>query len=449
MKPLNIENIAELAGRVKSGDEDAFIELYNQMYQKIYFFAVSIVKDEYLAQDVVQETFISVFKNIGSLENNRVFIAWINRIAYNCSLKIVNSNKAEIPVEAILAEKDAVTAKEGDPLDKILSKDESNKIMKCILDLPPEFKTTLILRYYAELKLDEIAIVMECSLGTVKSRLSRGKALLRKSLRADDRMLSLLLLGGLTLSLALRPSMQAYAGQYAMSPAAAKAALTAIQQRTGIKTAARFARDFDAARSGKKKPVIVLLGGAAILGVGIWGLQDAQVQVTGNSGQYTNRNISVEVEVASTVGPPIRSIRLTEEKTQAEIPLSRKDWQTYLAEIEHNGIYYVEVSLMNGKTVGQQFRVGRIDKEKPKLYWHSWDVNSGLFYGLVSDDLSGVDYERIYTEALGRSGKLSAYEEAAGRIEIHLPENTTNMMIYDKAGNRAVYEISPHVEEPE
>lgn len=105
MKPSSIDEIKELVIRVKDKDMDAFEELYNQMYPKIYFLALSIVKDNYLAQDVVQETFINVYKNINGLENNRTFVAWINRIAYNCSLKILN-NKSEIPIEDIFAEKD-------------------------------------------------------------------------------------------------------------------------------------------------------------------------------------------------------------------------------------------------------------------------------------------------------------------------------------------------------
>ena len=57
------KDTAGIVARVKEKDADAFVELYNNMYQQVYFLALSIVKDQYLAQDVVQETFINVFNS--------------------------------------------------------------------------------------------------------------------------------------------------------------------------------------------------------------------------------------------------------------------------------------------------------------------------------------------------------------------------------------------------
>ena len=79
------KDIAEIVARVKDKDADAFVELYNNMYHQVYFLALTIVKDEHLAQDVVQETFINVYTSIHSLNNDMTFIAWLNRITYNCS----------------------------------------------------------------------------------------------------------------------------------------------------------------------------------------------------------------------------------------------------------------------------------------------------------------------------------------------------------------------------
>ena len=450
MKPLNLDNIANLVARFKAGDEEAFIELYNQMYQKIYFLAFSIVKDKYLAQDVIQETFISVYKNIEGLDNDRMFIAWLNRIAYNWSLKMLNNKNKEIPVEEII-EKNEEEADAEDPLNMVLSKDENSKIMECILNLPTEYKTTLILRYYAEFKLDEIAVAMECSLGTVKSRLSRGKEALRKSLRFENKLRSLLMLSGITFGLTMKSTLEAYAGEHSMTSALAGEVLAAIQEQKGIRAAiGMISTEVGAVSSGIKKVFILVIGGFAIVSAGMFGLQDAEIKMTGYAGEYTNQNILIKVEIESLTGFPIQSISLEEQETGEEIELLKEDKYTFQAEITHNGTYYVEINLMNGKTIGNEFQVNRIDKEKPKLYWYSWDINTGLFYGLVADNLSGVNFEKTYTEdKSGTKLDLVLYEEDTGKIEILLPEDATTMTIYDHAGNRAAYAISPHMMEQE
>lgn len=447
MKPLDIDNLTELVVRVKDGDEDAFIELYNKMHQKIYFLAISIVKDEYLAQDVIQETFISVYKNIGRLDNDRMFTAWINRIAYNCSLKMLSSHK-EIPVEDIIAEREMSASKTIDPLDMVLSKDENNKIMKCILDLPPEFKTTLILRYYGDFKLEEIAVSMECSLGTVKSRLNRAKAALCKSIRSKNRVFSIFMFSGIALNLTLRSSMEAYAGEHAMTSEMASRSLAVIQKQKGAQvTAAAVSTNTCVAKSMINRAMVLAIGGAAVFGAGVFGLQDARINITGYEGRYTNQNIFVKVEVALTTSIPIKSIRLVERRTQQVIGL-HQDAQGYWAEIGHNGSYYVEVDLMNGKTAEQEFEVSRIDREKPELYWYSWDVETGMFYGLVADNLSGIDFQKMYTEEkTGVKSNVTLYEESTGKFEIPLPQDSIKMILYDQAGNQAEYEISSHLNE--
>lgn len=451
MKPLNIDDIANLVTRFKDGDEDAFIELYNQMYQKIYFLAISIVKDEYLAQDVIQETFISVYKNIGGLDNNQMFTAWLNRIAYNCSLKMLNNNKEEIPVEEIIAKKEEGATKAEDPLNMVLSKDESSKIVDCILNLPTEYKTTLILRYYADFKLDEIAVAMECSLGTVKSRLSRGKEALRKSLRSENKILSLLMLCGITFGLTMKSTIETYASEHSMTSALAGEVLAAIQEQKGVRaTIAMISTEVGAATSGIKKVFILVIGGFAMVSASMFGLQDAEIKITGYDGEYTNQNILIKVEVESVTGFPIQSISLEEKETGEKIELLKEEKYTFQAEITHNGNYYAEINLMNGKTIGNEFQVNRIDKEKPELYWYSWDINTGLFYGLVVDTLSGVNFEKTYTkDKSGTKLDLVSYEEDTGKIEILLPEDATTMTVYDHAGNRVVYVISPYMMEQE
>ena len=82
MAKLNYDYIAKLVRKTQAGDRDAFAELYAATYKKQYYFTYQYVKDSYLAQDILQDVFILVLKNIRTLKNPRLFISWLNQINF-------------------------------------------------------------------------------------------------------------------------------------------------------------------------------------------------------------------------------------------------------------------------------------------------------------------------------------------------------------------------------
>ena len=98
MSVLDYQYIAKLVTRTMTGDSDAFAELYAATYQRLYHFAYHYLKDEYLAQDALQETYILVLKNIHSLKNPELFISWLNqicfRICFNMQKKTPNTRRS-------------------------------------------------------------------------------------------------------------------------------------------------------------------------------------------------------------------------------------------------------------------------------------------------------------------------------------------------------------------
>ena len=91
MPALDYNYVADLVTRAQSGDSDAFAELYATTYQKQYYFAYCYLKDEHLAQDALQETYILALKNIIRLKDPSLVIAWLNqinfRVCYNLQKK--------------------------------------------------------------------------------------------------------------------------------------------------------------------------------------------------------------------------------------------------------------------------------------------------------------------------------------------------------------------------
>ena len=79
---LDYDYIAKLVRKTQEGDSDAFAELYTATYQSQYRFAYQYVKDPYLAQDILQEVYILVLKNLDTLKNPRLFVSWLHQITF-------------------------------------------------------------------------------------------------------------------------------------------------------------------------------------------------------------------------------------------------------------------------------------------------------------------------------------------------------------------------------
>ena len=92
MKDMNIPYIAGLVIRAQHSDSDAFAELYALTYNKVYNYTRHYLRDDFLAQDAMQEVYILALKNIGKLNDPTVFIAWLNRGAGRAPLATRDSS---------------------------------------------------------------------------------------------------------------------------------------------------------------------------------------------------------------------------------------------------------------------------------------------------------------------------------------------------------------------
>lgn len=165
------------------GDEKAFNELYNLYQKKIYFLAIQFFHDESLAEDVVQETFLSVHQNISQLSSPLAFHNWIQKIAFRHCLKIANKNYMlkETDIDYDLDEYS------NPQLDRDIisytNKNEVNEIIMNKLDsMDFKSKSIAIFKFYNDFSIKEIADIVEMPEGTVKSRLHYIKKHLKKEL---------------------------------------------------------------------------------------------------------------------------------------------------------------------------------------------------------------------------------------------------------------------------
>lgn len=187
MYDLDYDYIAMLVNRVKQGDSDAFAELYTATYQNLYQFTYRYFKDQYRAQDILQDVYIIALKNIKSLKNPRLFVSWLNQINFRVCLDV--SRRLHIQGENLVPDEDlsALLSEELGPEDTVLAGMEQNELQGYILSLPPREAQAIILKYYNNMTLDEIADAMNLSRSTIKRQLSSGKKTLCRFLSETRR----------------------------------------------------------------------------------------------------------------------------------------------------------------------------------------------------------------------------------------------------------------------
>lgn len=166
----------QLIKALKKGKEEAYIELINTYGNKLLKTCFLIVKDEKEAEDIVQETFIKVFKYIKKFKGNSSIYTWIYRILQN-TIKDRYKNKI-----ITISYEDYTISKEN--IEEIIIDKENRNILKENLNqINFIYKQVLVLFYFDNFSIKEISEILDEKEGTIKSKLSRGRKLLGESLK--------------------------------------------------------------------------------------------------------------------------------------------------------------------------------------------------------------------------------------------------------------------------
>ncbi len=181
-----------LVARSKNGDIDAFEELVSRYERKIYTVAYRFMGNHEDANDLSQEAFLRAFQSISSFRREASFLTWMCRIVTNlCRDELRKKYRAQIESldeEITLGEgevKKQVASSEPGPAELYETKELQEKIQELINTLSPEFRLALVLRDIQGFTYEEIAEQLECSLGTVKSRINRARKYLKDKLVHD------------------------------------------------------------------------------------------------------------------------------------------------------------------------------------------------------------------------------------------------------------------------
>lgn len=174
---------------LKTGDESAYEILLDRFQQPVYSLVQRLIEDPSEASDVTQEVFLKVFRNVSSFRGQSSLKTWIYRIAVNEAHNrrrwFGRHRKSEVGLESEHNGRiwlDHLSDEARSPYELVLNEERRQAIERALEGLNPVFRAAVVLRDQEELSYEEIADVLDVSLGTVKSRILRGREALRKAL---------------------------------------------------------------------------------------------------------------------------------------------------------------------------------------------------------------------------------------------------------------------------
>lgn len=179
------KQLIHLVVAAQNGDGKAMNELFNAFYNDVYYFALKTVKDPETACDITQETFVTIITSLKELKEPAAFVTWMKQIAYSQCTRyfrkkkdvLVDEDEDGNTVFDTMAEERA----EFIPDESLDEEDFRKTILQMMDDLAPEQRAALLLYYYDELSVKQIAEIQGVSIGTVKSRLNYARKAIKGS----------------------------------------------------------------------------------------------------------------------------------------------------------------------------------------------------------------------------------------------------------------------------
>lgn len=160
----------------KKGNHKAFQELMEEEKVRLYKIAFIYLKNEEDALEVFQETVYKAFISIKNLKEDRYFSTWLTRILINTAFDHLKRKKRIIPMDREVLERKT---------DPYVTDNNNSYLLDAIMELDEKYKTVLILRYYQDYTVKQIAEFLDCPEGTVKTNIHRGVNQLREKLKEE------------------------------------------------------------------------------------------------------------------------------------------------------------------------------------------------------------------------------------------------------------------------
>ncbi|WP_409291016.1 RNA polymerase sigma factor SigW [Peribacillus sp. SCS-37] len=181
--------VKEKINQVLNGDQNAYSTIVEEYKDKVFYLCYRMVGNRHEAEDLAQEAFVKAYIHLKSFNMNLKFSTWIYRIATNLCIDRIRKKKPDYYLDAEIAGTDGLDmysqlASDADsPEKEAESMEMQEAVQKEILKLPEKYRSVIILKYMEDLSLKEISDALDLPVGTVKTRIHRGREALRLQLR--------------------------------------------------------------------------------------------------------------------------------------------------------------------------------------------------------------------------------------------------------------------------
>lgn len=174
--------------RVMKGDQDAFAEIVELYQHQLFQICYRMLGNRHEAEDIAQEAFTRAYVNIHTFDQNRKFSTWLYRIATNLCIDRIRKKKPDYHLDAEVKGTEGlnmyskIANEEELPEEELMRMEVQERVQYEISRLPDKYRAAIVLKYIEELPLAEISEILDLPLGTVKTRIHRGREALRKQL---------------------------------------------------------------------------------------------------------------------------------------------------------------------------------------------------------------------------------------------------------------------------
>ncbi|KOS66861.1 RNA polymerase sigma factor SigW [Lysinibacillus contaminans] len=174
--------------QVLKGDQNAFADIVSLYQHKLYQVCYRMLSNKQEAEDIAQEAFVRAYMNLHTFDQKRKFSTWLYRIATNLCIDRIRKKKPDYYLDAEVTGTEGldmysqIAAKDQLPEETLVQMELQERIQYEIGRLPDKYRSVIVLKYIEELSLQEISEILDMPLGTVKTRIHRGREALRKQL---------------------------------------------------------------------------------------------------------------------------------------------------------------------------------------------------------------------------------------------------------------------------
>ena len=184
-----LESDAQVIARARRGEESAFAELLRRFRAPVFNLCLRMLKNRDDAEDVAQDVFVKVFGMLERYDDRYAFRSWIFKIAANQSIDFIRRNRVKLQSldEPLSYKGEEIERQFPDdaptPEETVETREIGQLLLKITDELPPHYRSMIVLRHQEQLSYEEIAEVLELPLGTVKARIHRARAMMKDKLQ--------------------------------------------------------------------------------------------------------------------------------------------------------------------------------------------------------------------------------------------------------------------------